>query len=387
MEPEPKSMLMKKDLLYQKLKDAISKGEYSIGHRFLPESDFAKDLGVARNTLRSVFNLLESENMIKRIKHKGTFVIFQKEIKAQKRFLLIYEPHQDLSWPYHYIVPGIERTAALMGIDIETCFVKNIQDSEPAYVNAIIKQRKITGIIFISNYFLGNEKILRALKNLDVPVLLTHGLQEDYQLTGWATTTYDVRSAWKMALDHLADAGHRRIVTFHMKSCAGKIRGYEYEEYRKLLQAAGVDSSPDLICGVEYIETEIKSCLERIFRHSSQPRPTAILCFSDFFASVVYGILKPMNIRIPEDVAVMGFCGALDGEYLDPPLSTVDLGYLNIGKKAVEVLNSHEDWFQPASSIKIAPPLIFTPYQLKIRESTNIKRIESKYTNSWRDNR
>ena len=48
--------------------------------------------------------------------------------------------------------------------------------------------------------------------------------------------------------------------------------------------------------------------------------------------------LKRKGIRIPEEVAVMGYCGYPGGEFMDPPLSTVDYHYFRIGYEALDKL-------------------------------------------------
>ena len=64
----------------------------------------------------------------------------------------------------------------------------------------------------------------------------------------------------------------------------------------------------------------------------------SVLCISDFFAIHVISYLKAHNYRIPEDVAVMGFCGFPGGQFLDPALSTMDYQYSSIGYNAVDRL-------------------------------------------------
>ena len=66
-----------------------------------------------------------------------------------------------------------------------------------------------------------------------------------------------------------------------------------------------------------------------------------------------------MNLRIPDDVSVMGFCGAPVGRYLSPNLSTIDLQYEKTGELALRMLLNHPH-----------PPLELVDFKLESRGST-----------------
>lgn len=61
-------------LVIEQIKQKISKGELEPGERLPSETDFSKELGVSRNTLREALRILEEENIIIRKHGVGTFV-------------------------------------------------------------------------------------------------------------------------------------------------------------------------------------------------------------------------------------------------------------------------------------------------------------------------
>ncbi|OGV53238.1 MAG: hypothetical protein A2017_06125 [Lentisphaerae bacterium GWF2_44_16] len=362
---------LKKDLIYNKMKEDILSGKLKAGEKLPQGMVLAEKLGVSYITMRRAFADLAREGYIAQIHGKGTYICDRKASAAKKRFLILHGPQQDPSWPYHYIIPGIERTAMSLEIDIEICLIQSIEELDKSEIAKILAERNISGIVVIASVFLGNEKILKLLNKQNVPVVLAHALRKDYQITGWATTTYNVKAAYREALQHLLDMGHRRIMTLGEKNNRKEIRGYTYEEYPAFLKSIGADPAKELVHLSRYNDNTIPDAIRKAFL---RPLPTtAIMCHSDFFAIEAYKTLKSMSLRIPEDVAVMGFCGAPDGEYMEPPLSTIDLGYFSIGKKIVELLNTADKWFFSEDAKQMAPPLIHTDYQLKIRGSTNIK--------------
>ena len=88
--------------------------------------------------------------------------------------------------------------------------------------------------------------------------------------------------------------------------------------------------------------------------------PTAIFCGTDRTAMGVYDALKEMGLRIPEDVAVIGFDNQeLIAAYLRPALSTMALPHYEMGRWAIQQLLEHPQ-VQPENPVqeKIICPYI-----------------------------
>ena len=67
-------------------------------------------------------------------------------------------------------------------------------------------------------------------------------------------------------------------------------------------------------------------------------RPSAIFCVTDHIAFDVFEILEKYNIRIPDDISVIGFDGFEKSTYLKPPLTTVSIPTAKMGEMAVKLL-------------------------------------------------
>ena len=103
-----------------------------------------------------------------------------------------------------------------------------------------------------------------------------------------------------------------------------------------------------------------------------RPRPSAVLCYSDYFALYVYEALKKLSLDMPEDVAVMGTCGYPGGAFLSPPLSTVDYQYKKLGRLGVEtLLGAQASWFGSAATSPV--PELFLDATLVVRGSAGSK--------------
>jgi len=356
------------------LKAGIESGKYPTNTRLPKELDMAEQFGVARGTLRVALDRLEEEGLLTRIRSKGTFVA---EKKKQKKILIIYDNTSGMEHPSHYIIPGIEQAAGLRGFKTEHFFKNYLLAMSECEARNCVKQADICGIISMITTFNGDEKILKLLKALEVPIVTAHSEQrKDWEITGFSTLIYEENKAFGSAVEYLKNKGHQRIATIHIHDNTGGAlpsRGFTRKSYLEFLEKLGLDCDESLVKYIPY-DKEIIKTVTAEFASMNTP-PTAIMCYSDFFALHVYEKLRDMKLRIPEDIAVMGFCGYPGDSLLNPPLSTIDLQYFETGRIALKVLEESQQWYGPDAVA--VPPLISVPFELRERASTALKRIES----------
>jgi LacI family transcriptional regulator len=87
--------------------------------------------------------------------------------------------------------------------------------------------------------------------------------------------------------------------------------------------------------------------------------PTAIFCGNDRTAMGCYGALQSLNLRIPDDVAVIGFDNHIEfAEYLWPPLTTMQLPHYEMGKWAIDYLAQVAEAGAPPIQHRLPCPLV-----------------------------
>ena len=340
----------KRDQLYESLKNAITGGTYAPGSQLPKEVEFAEELGVSRKTLRHALERLENDHLIERLRSKGTFVHFH-------RYLVLADNNQDLCMPYNYIIPGIIRTAERMGCAVSICAFSELENLTEEQATASITGQKNAGCIVITNKIDENTRIYQQLKHLPLPVVLAHGHPADHSFTHWPTVAYEERAAWRAALIYLKELGHKRVAAGCHRQDLKEIRGWKREDFLAMLGEIGLDTDPNLLFSLKVQGENADQAMHRLFRE--QEPPTAVLCFSDFWAPHIYRSVEKLNLRIPEDVSVMGFCGAPMGRYLSPTLSTIDFQYEKTGELALRML------LEPGHS-----PLEIVDFKLEVRKST-----------------
>lgn len=138
------------------------------------------------------------------------------------------------------------------------------------------------------------------------------------------------------------------------------------EGYRRALAAHGVPFDPALVRHGEGDATSGYTETLAVLR--TPDRPTALFCATDRTAMGAYDAIRECGLRIPDDVAVVGFDNqTIIAEYLRPPLTTLQLPHYEMGQWAVRYLIDHADDSRQGEP----PPIQQTiPCPLIIRAST-----------------
>ena len=168
----------------------------------------------------------------------------------------------------------------------------------------------------------------------DVPTVLVHAEDSD----GRAPSVLpDERAGGLVATRRLLDAGHRRIGVINLEAgtpaAEGRLAGY-----REALDAHGVAHDPALVLHTRGHADHGYEAAARLL--DLDDAPTALFCTTDRLAMGAYDAIKECGLRIPDDVAVVGFDDQeLIAAYLRPKLTTVALPFAAMGTLAVQLLN------------------------------------------------
>ncbi len=361
--------VLKKDLVYNQLREAIRSGKIRPDERLTGEHQLAEEFKVSRVTIRKALEKLENERLIIRINGKGTFIA--ENIRGETGcFMAITDPESPVASPTQYIYPGLQKRLADTGIKLEHCSLQFIQSLGEKEAYDLFRKNSVLGIFLFACNFTGDEPIVAILRASGLPGLIPHAYSADREIVDFAIMHTDDRLAFGDGIRYLAAQGHRRVATiFQSPLTPIHVRGFGLDVYQEFLKLNGLDDSPVLTKFAENSRLHIGLAVKELML-GSRP-PTAIACFSDFYAIHVYDALKELKIRIPEQVAVMGYCGYSGSAYMSPPLSTVDVMYENIGRMAAELMLNSERWFG-----KERPVTVITPHRILARESTEVTMFQ-----------
>lgn len=201
--------------------------------------------------------------------------------------------------------------------------------AETAAIERLLEQR-VEGLIYAATW---HRAVTVPEIAHEVPTVLVNCFDAEGRLPAIVP---DERAGGRRAAERLLAAGHRRIGFINLDpdipAAVGRRLGY-----REVLQEAGIRPNGALeISGHATADGgfEAASALLEL----AEP-PTAIFCANDRMAMGAYDAIKERGLRIPQDVAVIGFDNQeLIAAYLRPGLTTVALPFEQMGAQGVELL-------------------------------------------------
>ncbi|MGH2616412.1 MAG: LacI family DNA-binding transcriptional regulator, partial [Thermomicrobiales bacterium] len=218
--------------------------------------------------------------------------------------------------PFFAVVArDIEAAANDAGYSVILCNSGWSLDRELQYLNNLLA-RRVDGLLCIS-LDMTAEHIAPLLRRHTPVVLFDEGTMRGIELD--AVEIDNFQGAYD-ATAHLLDLGHRRIGCIAGLNNSplndARIRGY-----RQALAERGIPFDSGLLYSGDY---SADSGLQHARAMLDAPiPPTAVFAFNDLMAMGVMQAAHERALRIPDDVAVIGFDGLALTEHVCPPLSTI----------------------------------------------------------------
>ncbi|MBO0812592.1 MAG: LacI family DNA-binding transcriptional regulator [Microlunatus sp.] len=145
-------------------------------------------------------------------------------------------------------------------------------------------------------------------------------------------------AAARAATEHLIMLGRRRIAAVGtISDVPSGTWGVRLAGYRAALQNAGITVDETLLPRVKNFQFDQGAAAMLELLSSSEP-PDAVFCFSDMLAIGALSVLNARGIRVPDDIAVMGWDDVLLARYAWPPLTSVRVATDGVARVAVDYL-------------------------------------------------
>lgn len=171
----------------------------------------------------------------------------------------------------------------------------------------------------------------------------------------------DDRNGTAAAMRHLLERGHRRIGHLSGGTRAVPARLRE-EGYREALAAAGILFDPALVIGWSFSSPDAAQWMEQLLRLPEPPQ--AVFAANDRLAAEAVVAIRENGLRVPNDVAVVGYGEQPEARYLG--LTTVDQAPREMGVRAAERL------FARIAEPELPPETIVIPTRLVVRQSCGL---------------
>jgi LacI family transcriptional regulator len=225
----------------------------------------------------------------------------------------IIQGAQDEAWKHGYVL-----------------LVANTGGNEGAEEQAIamMLEHKVRGILY-STWF--HRAVTTPAALAETAAVLVGCYSEDSALP--AVVPDEVQGG-RTATQLLLDAGHRRIAfinTSHPSPAqTGRLQGY-----RETLETAGIAYDPTLVLEATSDQEGGYEAAMRLLDHDV----TAVFCHNDRMAMGLYDAARDRALKVPDDLAVVGFDDQeVISAHLRPPLTTVALPHYDLGAAGVRLL-------------------------------------------------
>ena len=228
--------------------------------------------------------------------------------------------------------------------------------AEPEYVRRTISQILHNGLVdgVILSSVLMDDPIVKSLHESKMPFIL---IGRHPTLTVNYIDVDNIRAS-REATRHLIRQGRKRIAT--ITGPHNQIASYDrYQGYLKALNDRNLPLLSELVLEGDWTEAGGYAAMNRLIPY----KPDAVFAANDVMAAGAISAIHEAQLRIPEDVAVVGFDDTPNASRTQPPLTTMRQPIQSMGALAVETLIDIID--HPGSDSRS----ILVATELVIRES------------------
>ena len=247
------------------------------------------------------------------------------------------------------IMEGLEAVLAPLGIGVFMCNATDDPAREMAHVEQLLA-KQVDGIIVTARR--SDRRPAAQLTNLGVPVIhvFAHGDDNGLPLLP------DDKGGAILAIEHLLSIGRSRIahITGPQDFEAVGLRG---DGYAQTLAKAGIATIP--IRYGQWTEAYGRAAITDLYG-PGQLNPDALFCGNDQIARGAADALREMGLKIPLDVAIVGFDNwQVMAEAARPPLTSIDMNLAALGAEAGRCMAAMIKG-QPEQGLRLLPCRLVT---------------------------
>lgn len=333
--------------------------------------EVAELAGVSRTTVSFVLNNVDGVKISKETREKVLEAAKQlkyypdstarRMVSGETRVIgFVLRQSPDQAYSDHFlpqVLNGVSR--ATSSNDYRMLFEPILPEDRSGLYSQLIHERHVDGIILSGPRSDDTELVALAAEGASIVLM--------GQLPGSGLPFVDVDNLGgaRTATNHLIRLGHQDIGFIANAPPVYTASADRLAGYRAALEEAGISFSGDL---VRYGNFTVQSGYERMKELlDSKSRPTAFFVASDTVALGAIQAIHERNLKIPADVAIVGFDDIPLAPYIDPPLTTVRLPAYELGWGSADLL------IRLLSDEDVKNSEIFLETELVIRDSCGSK--------------
>lgn len=228
------------------------------------------------------------------------------------------------------VARGVEDAVRTENLGVMLCNSNQDESAEALYLSLFAEQR-VRGVLVTPADVRGHN--LDWFRGLRIPYVLVDRVLDREE--GCSVSVDDVAGG-TLAVRHLVETGHRRIAYISGPSQLTQCRDRNIGAHRALRDAG---LSDDALTILEVQALDVASGRDAGARLLGLPdRPTAVFCANDLLALGVLQAMFAAGVRVPEDMALVGYDDIEFAAAAAVPLTSVRQPAFRIGRTAAELL-------------------------------------------------
>ncbi|HET9910436.1 MAG TPA: LacI family DNA-binding transcriptional regulator [Anaerolineales bacterium] len=296
--------------------------------------DVAKLAHVSRTTVSFILNNVPgvsiSEATRKRVLHAAQKLNYSPNIAGKKLvsgktytigLVLCQSPEQISADAFLLqVMLGVEQAALQQGFHV---LLKPVDPNDTGGYARLIAENHVDGILLSGPR--QDDAALMSLHRQHVPIMLMGQLPE----TDIPFVDINATAGAELAVNHLIEHGHQRIGIITNAPLDYTSAQQRRDGYMQALKKSKLSIHKTFIKEGKYTPASGYEAMQALLQMT--PRLTAVFVASDVVAMGAMLAIKEAGLRIPRDIAVVGFDDIPLAEYYDPPLTTIRLPAFGLG--------------------------------------------------------
>ncbi|WP_261805911.1 GntR family transcriptional regulator [Lapidilactobacillus luobeiensis] len=329
-------MEKKYEIVTETVKGWIITGKYKENEKIPTESKLMATFEVSRHTIRKALSDLEVQGLVYRIQGGGTFVASQRQRieKSIHKTVAVMATHiNDYIFPA--IISGIEKVLSEQSVSLLLSSTRNDEKFEQ---NNLIKllSTDISGLIVEptkSAFTIKNEGLYADLQKTGVPIITINSKFKEL------VTPYfimDDFAGGKLATEYILTHRHQKILgVFKTDDQQGidRMDGFTYA----IQSSNRVTDINILTYKSGELEEELPIRLRKVVANLEN-RPTAIICYNDQIAALVYNQCLGLGLNIPEDISIISFDNSMLSSNFGTRITSIDHPKTSMGQDAAKLM-------------------------------------------------
>lgn len=299
--------------------------------------DVAREAGVSIATVSRVLNDIDvvNEDTKKKVLDAITKLgyrpnIVARSLKTQKTKTIGILIPDISSQFYPEIVRGAEDVANIYDYNVILCNSDFDVEKEKEYLR-VLREKMVDGVIYISSSL--NEEILNIINELDIKTVLVETKDRAGSLP---SVTIDNVAASYEGTKFLIEKGLKELAFIGVKSDNHNAWGDRYLGYEKALKENNFEvKDSSVYFGNLRVRTGYEGMVELL---SKNKNIDGVVCASDEIAMGAINALRDNNIKVPEDVSVLGFNNNHVSAIFYPKITTISQPSYDMGSVAMRML-------------------------------------------------